>query len=269
MTQHRSTRARGAGIIAAGAAMTVLTLLVSPASLPATASAADERSVETSVSAAGSGVTIEAPRRGIVIRSGCRNSAERITIRFPVSAGDDVYVNVSGTDGNGRSVSGVLSPFQATAPESGPSTFTDRLYVCGELAYAGRGRIRAVVHVDDDDLSATKPIDFRYASTVSVAKPRAKVARGSRVTLKGQWRRGAGFAASVGYDNRKKQRVVLQRRPAGAKAWQRVATLRINDQGRWSRRVRITKATSWRAVVPSDRRNLGATSPVRRIAVRR
>jgi len=82
------------------------------------------------------------------------------------------------------------------------------------------------------------------------------------------WKRGKGFARAVGHLNRDAQKVVVQFRAAGSQTWKKAARVGIDDRGRWSTRVKVTRAGSWRAVVKRDARNVGAVSTVRTIRLR-
>ncbi len=203
----------------------------------------------------------------LTVKSGCTATA-KVSVTFTVSKGDRVRVELRGIDGDGRSVNGVSSPVIVdSSPVSGRATFSDRLWLCGELHTAGRGKVIALVQLNGESFRKDRAVSFKYRSAVSLAKPASKVKRGSTVRLHGAWSRGKGFSPSLTYLDRTAQRIVVQFRTAAGK-WKSVNKVGIDSRGRWSTRVKVSKAGSWRALVEKDARNLGATSTVRTIKLK-
>ena len=100
--------------------------------------------------------------------------------------------------------------------------------------------------------------------TLELITSPASVHRGRLVTLRGQVDAFANGAACEA-----NQAVQLQRHGAGTAAFKTFATVSTTGSGRFSRRVRLTATTFFRAVVQQTEVCLGAASPREKVTVRR
>lgn len=235
-----------------GVAVAALALLpLSSVPAPATATAAAATRADERVVGVGGPKTM-------ILRPGCRETYQAAAV-FDAVAGEEYWAVINAEDATGRGIDGDIR--EGVVTESGRITVSVPLLLCGSLHDAGVGRIKVGLIVGDTSVDLRKRVRIKYADRVSLRT--AKRADG-RTTLRGSWSRGKGFERGLTTYERKSVRVHLHFKPAGRGSWKRVATTRIDSQGRWSARVGVGRPGRWQARVDGSQRLLPARSQVLR-----